>query len=297
MPKRFRGKRINPPPIVKTKKITVIRAVSAMQRWGRENGAACGLVPTLGALHEGHVSLIKKARAENKTVAVSVFVNPLQFREKQYLLYPRTLAADVEIAKNAGADVVFAPSAEQMYPAGFDGEIVVPSLFGRLKPQKLEWHYKGVLAVVMKLFNLARPRNAYFGLKDPHQLALIEKMVADFNIPVRIRKCPTVREGDGLARSSRNALLTPEERRAAPVIYRALLAGKRELKQGASPAKALAGMRKIIAAEKLARPEHIEIVDPLTFAPVGGKSHEALIFAAVWIGEKRLADNVRFRMK
>jgi pantoate--beta-alanine ligase len=273
----------------------IIRSVSAMKRWGELNGGDCGFVPTLGALHDGHVSLMRRARKENRMVAVSVFVNPLQFRRRQYLLYPRNIEGDAEIALKAGADVFFAPSVGDMYNAGFEGRIILPQLFQTLKPQRLEWHYAGVLVVVMKLFQIVRPRRAYFGLKDPHQLALIEKMVADFDVPVVIRKCPTVRERGSLARSSRNALLTADERRAARVIYKALMIGKNELKK-AGVARAMAVMKKTISSEKTARIEHIEIVDPLTLSPLDGRSREALIFAAVSIGGKRLTDNVRFRL-
>ncbi len=273
----------------------IIRTVSAMKRWGELNGRDCGFVPTLGALHDGHVSLMNRARKENRMVAVSVFVNPLQFRRREYLIYPRNIEGDAEIALKAGADVFFAPSAGDMYDAGFEGRIILPHLFQTLKPQRLEWHYGGVLIVVMKLFQIVRPRRAYFGLKDPHQLALIEKMAEDFDVPVVIRKCPTVRERGGLARSSRNALLTADERRAARVIYKALEIGKNELKK-AGVTRALAVMKKTISSEKTARIEHVEIVNPLTLSPLDGRSREALIFAAVSIGGKRLTDNVRFRL-
>ncbi|MBI3581038.1 MAG: pantoate--beta-alanine ligase [Nitrospinae bacterium] len=273
----------------------IIRSVSAMKKWGELNGGDCGFVPTLGALHDGHVSLIRRARKENRKVAVSVFVNPLQFGRRQYLLYPRDIKGDAEIALKAGADVLFAPSARDIYNPGFEGRIILPQLFRTLQSQRLEWHFKGVLVVVMKLFQIVRPGRAYFGLKDPHQLALIEKMAADFDVPVVIRKCPTVRERGGLARSSRNALLTADERRAARVIYKALMIGKNELKK-AGVARALAEMKKTISSEKTARIEHMEIVDPLTLSPLDGRSKEALIFAAVSIGGKRLTDNVRFRL-
>ncbi len=297
MPPRSTGKKVSRPSMVKPGKFSVIRTVPAMRRWAEKNGGICGFVPTLGALHDGHVSLIKKARSENRVAAVSIFVNPLQFRKKQYLAYPRNLEVDLEIARKAGANVVFAPSAEEMYPAGFETGVTLPQFFQRLKPQGLEWHYKGVLVVVLKLLQLVRPSKVYFGLKDPHQLVLIERMVADLNIPVTVRKCPTVRERDGLARSSRNALLTPDERKAAPVIFRALSHGKREMESGASCAQAMAGMREMISAQPLASVELVEIADALTLAPPGNRTRDVLIFAAVRIGGKRLADNVRFRLK
>lgn len=277
--------------------IKIIRSVSEMKKWGEANGPQCGLVPTLGALHDGHVSLIAKARAQNRKVAVSVFVNPLQFRKKQYRLYPRDIKRDAEIAGRAGAHVLFAPSAEDMYHAGFEGRIILPTLLKTLKPQNLEWHYRGVLVVVMKLFQIVRPKNAYFGLKDPHQLALIERMVDDFNVPVNIRKCPTIREKDGLARSSRNALLSQDERDSASIIYVALAYGRKELINNPGGARRIVvDMKKIISSVKTARVELIEISDPLTLAPLGKGSSEALIFAAVSIGGKRLTDNLRFRI-
>lgn len=268
-----------------------------MIRWSAGLKGTLGFVPTLGALHEGHASLIERARRENDTVAVSVFVNPLQFTPEGFRKYPRTLAADVKIAGAAGASAIFAPSPEAMYPVGFQSHIVLPPLFAAFKQQNIEWHYRGVLQVVMKLLQIVLPDRAYFGLKDPHQLALIERMVADFNVPVEIRRCPTVRERDGLARSSRNALLAPVERAAAPVIYRALCAAQKALRGGETPARAMRALKTALAAEPLARLEYAEIVDPATFAPVRRGAREALAYAAVWIGEKRLADNIRFRLK
>lgn len=268
-----------------------------MTRWSAGLKGTLGFVPTLGALHEGHVSLIKRAKRENDVVAVSVFVNPLQFTPEGFNKYPRNLAADAKIAGAAGASAIFAPSVRQMYPAGFQSQIALPPLFAALKQQKLEWHYRGVLQVVMKLIQIILPDRVYFGLKDPHQLALIERMAADFNLPVEIRRCPTVRERDGLARSSRNALLTPVERAAAPVIYRAVRAAQKALRGGGTPARAMRMLEKTLAAEPLARLEYAEIVDPATFRPLRRGAREALAYAAVWIGEKRLADNIRFKMK
>lgn len=268
-----------------------------MGRWSAGLKGTLGFIPTLGSLHQGHVSLIERACRENDVVAVSVFVNPLQFTPEGFRKYPRNLAADAKIAASAGASVIFAPSAAQMYPAGFQSQIVLPRLFAALKRQNLEWHYRGVLQVVMKLLQIVLPDRVYFGLKDPHQLALIERMAADFNLPIEIRPCPTVRERDGLSRSSRNALLTPEERTAAPVIYRSLCGAKKALREGKSPALAMRILKKEVMAEPLARLEYAEIVDPSTFLPVRQGVSEVLVYAAVWIGEKRLADNIRFRLK
>lgn len=280
----------------------VIRHLDEIRPWADRSvkkPGTSGLVPTLGALHEGHESLIKKARSENKRVVVSVFVNPLQFRKKQYLLYPRDLKSDIEKAAKAGADVLFAPSATEMYQPDFGSGIAMPAMFKTLKRQKLEWHYKGVLAVVLKLFQLVRPDRVYFGQKDPHQLALIERMVKDFNIPVVIRSCPTVRDENGLALSSRNALLTAEEKRAAAVIYRALKFGRKETKEKGtrSAQKTVVRIKKLILEEPLARLEHIEIVDAKNLRPLTAESAQALVYASVRIGGKRLTDNIRFRLK
>ncbi len=279
------------------RKPAIIRSPEAMGRWSAGLKGTLGFVPTLGALHEGHVSLIKRASRENDVAVVSVFVNPLQFTPEGFRKYPRNLAADAKLAAAAGASAIFAPSAEQMYPAGFQSHIVLPRLFAALKRQNLEWHYRGVLQVVMKLLQIVLPDRVYFGLKDPHQLALIERMAADFNLPVVIRRCSTVRGRDGLARSSRNALLTPGERAAAPVIYRALCAAKKALHEGKTPARAMRVLEKTLAAVPLARLEYAEIIDPSTFLPARRGAREALAYAAVWIGEKRLADNIRFRLK
>ncbi|MBI3793767.1 MAG: pantoate--beta-alanine ligase [Nitrospinae bacterium] len=276
----------------------LIKSVAEMQKWAVKNGRDCGIVPTLGSLHEGHASLIKKARSENGLVVVSVFVNPLQFKRDKFLAYPRNLREDMALAKKAGADVLFAPSADDMYKNDFESQIVLPKMFKTLAHQGLEWHYRGVLAVVMKLFQIILPARAYFGLKDPHQLALIERMVADLNVPVKIRRCETIREKSGLARSSRNALLTAEERKAATVIYKSLeLAKARLRKNGHGNLRGvMSEMKKLIHAEKTARVEHIEIVDPASFLPFDKKSKEALVFTAVNVGGKRLTDNLRFTL-
>ncbi len=278
-------------------KPVIVRSPAAMTRWSAGLKGTLGFVPTLGSLHEGHASLIQKARRENDVVVVSVFVNPLQFTLEGFKKYPRHLAADAKLAGKAGASAIFAPSANQMYPDGFQSQIILPPLFAALQRQNIEWHYRGVLQVVMKLFQIVLPDRVYFGLKDPHQLALIERMTADFNLPVEIRRCPTVRECDGLARSSRNALLTQEERAAAPVIHRALNAAQTVLRGGETPARAMRVLKKTLAVEPLARLEYAEIVDPATFLPLRRGAREALVYAAVWIGEKRLADNLRFRLK
>ena len=280
----------------------IIKSVDAMRRWVSaslcEKGS-CGFVPTLGALHNGHTSLIKKARRENSRVVMSVFVNPYQFRKKLYLAYPRDLKADAAVAREEGVDVLFAPSARQMYPNGYDGFIDLPDMFKRLKRQKLEWHYKAVLVIVMKLFGIVRPDRAYFGLKDAHQLALIEKMVESFCLPVTVRQCPTVRERSGLACSSRNALLTEEQRRNAAIIYQTLKFGKGEVlaKGVGSVSKIISRMKAMINSGGKAAAQHIELLDAFSLLPPRKGCREILIYVSAHVGSQRLTDNIRFRMK
>ncbi len=280
----------------------IIKSVDAMKRWARESlrkKGRCGFVPTLGALHKGHKSLIRKARRENSRVVVSVFVNPYQFRKKQYLAYPRDLKADAAVAKEEGADVLFAPTAAQMYPDGFGSFIDMPEMFKRLRRQKLEWHYRAVLVVVMKLFGIVRPDMAYFGLKDPHQLALIGTMVEEFDIPVKVCPCPTVRERDGLAYSSRNALLAPDERKAAAVIHRALKFARDDIRAkgvGNLP-KTMSRMKAMINKGGKAAVEHMELVDAKSLLAPGKECREILVYVSARIGRQRLTDNIRFRMK
>lgn len=283
-------------------KIKIIRSVRQMKKWADRSKTlpgTSGFVPTLGALHDGHRSLIKKARKENKRVVVSVFVNPLQFKKPAYLAYPRNLRKDIVTAREAGADIIFAPSAEDLYKNDFDTQIRMPEMFKKMKAQNLEWHFRGVLIVVLKLFNIVRPDKAYFGKKDPHQLALIEKMVEELNLPVKISRCPTIRKKNGLARSSRNELLTDKQKQAAPVIYETLRFAKKEiLANGAKKSgKIVSAMRNMINGLQEARAEHLEIVDPKTFGPLKPGSREALIFVSAWFGKQRLTDNMRFRLK
>jgi len=281
--------------------LKTIRSVKEMAEWSarsvRRDGT-CGLVPTLGGLHDGHRSLIKKARRENRRVVVSTFVNPYQFRKRQYANYPRNHAEDARIVAEEKADVLFAPSAEEMYPTG-RSITIKPAMMDRVKRQNINWHYRAVLVVVMKLFSIVRPDRAYFGMKDPYQLALIQNMVEELNVPVEVRTCKTVRERGGLAFSSRNALLSAEEKKSARVIYRALKAGRDELlKKGVSSAgRAAEIVRSVISAEEGVLPEHVEVVDAETLLPLGPASREALLYASARVEGQRLTDNVRFRIK
>ncbi|MDH5477695.1 MAG: pantoate--beta-alanine ligase [Nitrospinota bacterium] len=271
-----------------------IRKPGAMNRETgalRAAGRSLGLVPTLGCLHLGHLALIKKARRENDMVAVSIFVNPLQFKPKAYQAYPRDLEQDRRELEKAGVDFLFAPRAEDMYPEGFDTRVEVLDLVDKLEGKSIRWHYRGVTTVVAKLFNIVDPHRAYFGRKDPHQLALIRRMVADLNFPVKIIAVPTIREPDGLAHSSRNTLLTPEERVAASAIPRALGAIETMIRQGATDRQELTmELVTTLAMEPLIKVDFAAVVDAETLEQdVFGKS--VLIHAAVIIGGKRLTDN------
>jgi pantoate--beta-alanine ligase len=257
-----------------------------------------GFVPTLGALHDGHISLIERAKRETDLTVVSIFVNPLQFTGEGFRDYPRDIESDSVKVEKAGVDILFTPGTDEFFPPGYQAELSLPDLFKTLETQKIVWHYKGVLAVVLKFFNIVRPDYAYFGMKDPHQLVLIKKMCRDLNLPVEIVSCETVREGDGLAKSSRNGLLSPDERAVAPVIYKALRLAVAEIERNGVTGlqTSMKILRETIEREPLARIEHIEISDEETLEPAGLGSTSAFAYAAVSIGGKRLTDNVRIRL-
>jgi len=248
----------------------------------------------MGALHPGHEALIGGARRECGIVVVSIFVNPLQFGPNEdYARYPRTLEKDVEICRRQGADVVFNPSPDEMYPLPpltfAEVTRVSEHLCGKFRPG----HFRGVATVVLKLFNIVRPDRAYFGEKDMQQLAVIRRMVADLNIPVEIAAVPTVREPDGLAISSRNQHLNSAERKAAPVLYRALEEAVKRIRSGERDAsKVREAAIAILESEPLVRIEYLEIVDPTEIQPLSTISGPVRIAAAVWIGGTRLIDNV-----
>ena len=248
----------------------------------------------MGALHPGHEALIGAARRECGIVVVSIFVNPLQFGPNEdYARYPRTLEKDVEICRRQGTDVVFNPSPDEMYPLPpltfAQVTRVSEHLCGKFRPG----HFRGVATVVLKLFNIIRPDRAYFGEKDMQQLAVIRRMVADLNIPVDIAAVPTVREPDGLAISSRNQHLNSAERKAAPVLYRALEEAVKRTRSGERDAsKVREAAIAILESEPLVRVEYLEIVDPTEIQPLSTISDSVRIAAAVWIGGTRLIDNV-----
>lgn len=263
----------------------------------RRAGRGIGFVPTMGALHAGHGSLIEMARRQTDCVVVSVFVNPTQFnQQKDYDLYPRPLAEDLEFCSARGVDIVFAPAVEEMYPRAqlviVDVPRVTEHLCGKFRPG----HFRGVTTVVLKLLNIVQPDRAYFGEKDAQQLAAIERLVADLDLHVQIVAVPTLREADGLALSSRNRRLTPAERRIAPAVYRALQAAEEQIVAGATDpsqikAKALATFHPFPQI----RVEYFEIVDPAEMQPVERIAGPVRVATAVWLGATRLIDNLLCR--
>jgi pantoate--beta-alanine ligase len=271
--------------------IADLRAVVA----ARKSAGLVGLVPTMGALHAGHASLIERARHDCATVVVSIFVNPLQFdRPDDLQRYPRSLDADVALCQSLGVDLVFAPSVDEMYPrppeCGVSVGRLADHLCGRFRPG----HFAGVATVVLKLFQIVQSDRAYFGEKDGQQLAIVRRMVSDFNIPVRIVGVATVREADGLALSSRNQRLDPEERALAPALYRALHRVRGDIAAGVTDASELkrTGASEIPVDQRL-KLEYLEIVDPGELQPVEQVRGPVVAAGALWVGNTRLIDNLR----
>ena len=272
----------------------------ARAAWGRA-GAAIGLLPTMGYLHEGHLSHARAARAENDIVVASVFVNPAQFGPNEDLArYPRDLPRDTALLEGAGVDAIFAPTAEAMYPAGFN-TWVEPSgpLTEQLEAAHRPGHFRGVATVVTKLFTLVAPTRAYFGQKDAQQVAVVRRLIADLNLPVELRVGPIIREPDGLAMSSRNVYLTGANRAAATALSRALSAGRSAWesagKRDGAADDARAAMRAVITAEPLATLDYAEVCDPDTCLPLAGLQAPALLAIAARIGATRLIDNYLLR--
>jgi len=274
-----------------------IRTISWMRekaREARQEQRVIGLVPTMGALHAGHLALVDRARKECSPVYASIFLNPTQFGPNEDLSkYPRPLEADIEKLTGAKADGLFLPSAEEIYPPGFSTYVHVEGISERLEGKSRPGHFRGVATVVLKLFEIAQPHYAYFGRKDAQQVRIIQKMVRDLNLDVELVICPTVRETDGLALSSRNAYLGPEERTAATVLFRALQAAGKELAAGVRDTLELQRtMRKVLESESQARVDYAEIVDAETFEPVVRVGRNCYALLAVRIGSTRLIDNM-----
>jgi pantoate--beta-alanine ligase len=257
---------------------------------------AIGLVPTMGALHAGHGSLIERARAECKYVGVSIFVNPTQFGPgEDFANYPRPIQRDLELLEGMGVDLVWIPTVKSLYPPGFQTWITVDEVSAPLEGKCRPGHFRGVATIVAKLFNALTPDRAYFGQKDAQQVAVIRRMVQDLNFPVELIVCPTVRESDGLALSSRNAYLSPAERQAATVLYRALLSAKSRYDGGERDAEVLRlVMRSVVRSEPLAYEQYVSAADPETLCELQkiDNSQNVLLSLAVRIGKARLIDNI-----
>lgn len=260
----------------------------------RRQGRSIGLVPTMGALHEGHAGLMRAARQEAGYVVVSIFVNPLQFGpQEDFGRYPRSWEADLAVCRREGVDLIFAPEMAEVYPAGFRTFVEVPGLQDVLEGTSRPGHFRGVATVVLKLLLMVQPDRAYFGQKDAQQARIIRQMATDLNVPAEIRVCPTVRETDGLALSSRNQYLTPEQRTQATVIYRALETARRLVESGVrDPTKVREAMVTVIHGASTAVLDYTELVDTDKFQPVTLIQGEVLAAVAVKFGQTRLIDNV-----
>lgn len=275
------------------KVVKTIQEVRAQVQEWRKEGLTVGLVPTMGYLHEGHQSLIRKSVSENDRTVVSVFVNPIQFGPNEDLeAYPRDLNRDMKAVEEAGGDLIFHPEPSEMYPGHFTSFIdtteTTELLCGAVRPI----HFRGVCTVVGKLFNIVLPDKAYFGQKDAQQLATIRRFVRDLNFPVQIVACPIVREDDGLAKSSRNTYLNPQERQAALILSKSLKLGKAAIEQGERSAQRIIDIiRQNLQTEPLARVDYVEVVDFENIQRVETIQGETLVAIAVYIGKTRLIDN------
>jgi pantoate--beta-alanine ligase len=274
----------------------IVRTVEWMMQIARDaqaNARIVGLVPTMGALHEGHLSLVRAAKKDCSPVVVSIFVNPKQFGPSEdFERYPRRMEEDVAALESLGVDYVFAPSAVEMYPDGFRTSVKVEGLGERLEGRSRPGHFRGVATVVAKLFAIIQPRFAYFGRKDAQQARIIRQMAGDLNLDTRVVTCPIVREPDGLAMASRNSYLHGEERQAATVLYRALSAMKKEIEAGEFDASRLtSATRGVIASESRAKLDYAEIVDADSLEPMVRLRNTSLALVAAFIGRTRLIDN------
>ncbi|MGA8869139.1 MAG: pantoate--beta-alanine ligase [Candidatus Sulfotelmatobacter sp.] len=267
----------------------------AAGRGARDKGRRLGLVPTMGALHDGHLSLVRAAKAGCDVVAVSIFVNPAQFGPNEdFAKYPRTFERDRELLDNEGVEWLFAPTVQDMYPPGAVTWVSVEELSGKLDGRSRPGHFRGVTTVVAKLFHIIEPDAAFFGQKDAAQVAIIRRMVRDLNLPVQIVACPIVREADGLAMSSRNAYLDPQQRKQALVLHRSLMRVKELADRGERNAtRLIAAAREEFAAEAAVRLDYFEIVNPDSLDPMEDVSRGgALVAVAAFVGSTRLIDNI-----
>ncbi|AVX19312.1 MULTISPECIES: pantoate--beta-alanine ligase [Carboxydocella] len=273
--------------------ITSVREMQALARKWRQGGKSTGFVPTMGYLHEGHLTLMRKARTENEITVASIFVNPLQFGVgEDYEEYPRDLERDAPLAEAAGVDYLFVPTVREMYPRGYQTFVEVTEVTRGLCGASRPGHFRGVTTVVMKLFNIVKPDRAYFGWKDAQQVQVIRRMVEDLNLDVEIIPVPIVREADGLALSSRNVYLEPEERKAALVLSRSLKRAEELVAQGErQPEVIKEQVKQMIEAEPLAQIDYVELVALPDLTPLEQLQGQALLALAVRIGKTRLIDN------
>jgi pantoate--beta-alanine ligase len=275
----------------------IIRSLRTMTQWSQvqhRRGDTIGLVPTMGALHAGHLSLIQRAHRKKSRVVVSIFVNPLQFGPHEDLLkYPRTFPSDAQACRSHGVDVIFYPTVASLYPPGFKTAVKVLEVSDILCGAHRPGHFQGVATVVAKLFNIVQPDIAYFGQKDAQQAWILQRMVADLNIPVSIRTVPTVRETTGLAMSSRNRYLSAEEKDLALFLYQALRVGARLIQGGERhSARVVKKIMDFLKAKKHIAIQYIALVDPIEFKPVSYITGRVCIALAAWIGKTRLIDNI-----
>ena len=273
----------------------VISTNEEMSRACREAVKPIGLVPTMGALHAGHLSLVDRARADNLTVAVSIFVNPAQFGDQEDLeKYPRDLEGDLEMLRRHGVDLVYSPTVDEVYPEGFDTWVNVGPLADKLEGLHRPGHFRGVATVVSKLFNVTLPSRAYFGQKDGQQTVVIQKLVRDLDMDVEVVVMPTIREPDGLAMSSRNIQLSPEQRQAAPVVYRALCRAHMLWMEGERNGDALRGAAQAIleAESQVDQIDYVSVANIATLDEMDQVEGRAMVSAALHMGPVRLIDNI-----
>jgi pantoate--beta-alanine ligase len=281
------------------KLIKTVKSIQGVSAKLRRRGKTIGFVPTMGALHEGHMSLIRAARKVCDIVVVSIFVNPTQFGPAEdYTTYPRALKTDAAMCRRAGADFLFCPAVKEMYPSGFQTFVQVEKLTQGLCGPFRPGHFRGVTTVVLKLFQIVQPHQAFFGQKDYQQSRVIRQMVQDLALPVRVIILPTVREADGLAMSSRNAHLNPEERRMASVLYRALKLGEKCSREGERSSETVRKyMLDLLNQEPSVRLEYLEIVNSEDFEATKVIAGPFLIAIAAWVGKTRLIDNIRINIR
>ena len=271
-----------------------IAEMRALSRAARSSGKRLGLVPTMGALHEGHLSLVRAARGKSDLIAASIFVNPTQFGPNEdFAKYPRTLENDCALLEREGVELIFAPPVEEMYPEGAVTWVVVEGLSDRLCGKSRPGHFRGVTTVVAKLLHIVEPDFAFFGQKDAAQVAIIQRMVRDLNMPVAIEVCPIVRGADGLAISSRNAYLSAQERKSALILYRSLMRIQKLFENGERDStKLISAAKQEFATEPNVRLDYVEVVDPETLAPEASFAQRTLVAVAAFVGQTRLIDNI-----